>query len=124
MALLDIDRTYLDHDTVVLDIKGYLDAFSVAEFRHAAAENETAAKLIINLSTTFLDSAGLNALVGALRQVRDRHGDAAVVCSHPNMTGALYSTGLDRVVTLTHTVDQARSALDVLEGLDVEMVTN
>jgi anti-sigma B factor antagonist len=116
MAVLDIDRRHLDDETVLLDLKGYLDAFSVTDFRHAAAENKTAPKLIINLDTTFLDSAGLNALVGAVRQVREHRGEAAVVCTHPRITRMLDTSGFDRIVTLTRTVDEARSALDVFAG--------
>jgi anti-anti-sigma factor len=115
MALLDIVRTHLDDNTVVLEVKGYLDAFSVTEFRQAAAENKTAPKLIINLGTTFVDSAGLNALVGAVRQVRDCRGEAAIVCTHPSVSHVLYNAGFDRVVTLSHTLDEARSALDFLD---------
>ena len=107
MAVLDIDRRHLDDNTVVLEVKGYLDAFSVPEFRQAAADNMRAPNLIINLSTTFVDSAGLNALVGAVRQVRDHRGEAAVVCNHPGVTRVLYTSGFDRVVTLSKTVDEA-----------------
>ena len=116
MAVLDIDRRHLDDNTVVLEVKGYLDAFSVPEFRQAAADNKRAPNLIISLSTTFVDSAGLNALVGAVRQVRDHRGNAAIVSTHPRTTRVLYTTGLDRIVTLTNTVDEARSALGLLEG--------
>jgi len=115
MAVLDIAREHLDDNTVVLEVKGYLDAFSVTEFRHAAAENKAVPKVIINLGTTFLDSAGLNALVGAVRQVRDGRGEAAIVCTHPGTTQVLYTVGLDQVVTLSPTLDEARSALDVLD---------
>jgi anti-anti-sigma factor len=119
MTLLDIDRKHLDDNTVVLEVKGYLDAFSVGEFRQATAENKAAPKLIINLATTFLDSAGLNALVGAVRQVRDCRGEAAIVCTHPSVSHVLYTAGFDRVVTLSHTVDEARSALDFLDDQTV-----
>jgi anti-anti-sigma factor len=116
MAVLDIERRHLDENTVVLDVKGDLDAFSVSQFRQAAVENTTVPKLIINLGTTFLDSAGLNALVGTVRQVRDHHGEAAVVCDRPRITRVLHTTGFDRIVTLSTTVDEARSTLDVLDG--------
>jgi anti-sigma B factor antagonist len=116
MTVLDIDRKRLDENTVLLDLKGYLDAFSVTDFRHAAAENKTVPKLIINLDTTFLDSAGLNALVGAVRQVREHRGEAAVVCTHPRITRVLDTSGFDRVVTLSKTVDEARSALELVTG--------
>jgi anti-sigma B factor antagonist len=121
MAVLDIDRRDLDGRTVVLEVKGYLDAFSVTEFRQAAAENRTVPKLIIDLDTTFLDSAGLNALVGAVRQVRDHRGEAAVVCTHPTIARVLHTTGFDRVATVSTSVDEARSALDII---DDELIRN
>ena len=121
MAVLDIDSRHLDDNTVLLDLKGYLDAFSVTDFRHAAAENKDVPKLIINLGTSFLDSAGLNALVGAVRQVREHRGEAAVVCTHPRITRVLDTSGFDHVVTLSKSVDEARSALDILTG---EVVAN
>src|SRR5439155_18252498 len=93
-------------------VKGYLDAFSVSEFRQAAAETRTVPKLIIDLGTTFLDSAGLNALVGAVRQVRDHQGEAAVVCTHPRMARVLSTTGFDRVVTMSNTVGEALDLLN------------
>jgi anti-sigma B factor antagonist len=114
MAVLDIDRIRLNDSTVVLDVKGYLDAFSVTEFRQAAAEHKTVRKLIINLSTSFLDSAGLNALVGAVRQVRERGGEAALVCAHPRMTRVLNTSGLDRIMAVRSTMDEARAALEAL----------
>ena len=116
MAVLHIERTYLDENTVVVDIKGDLDAFSVTQFRQAAAENKTVPRLIINLGTSFLDSAGLNALVGAVRQVREHGGEAAVVCDHPRIAGVLSTTGFDQIVILRNTVDEALAALDVLDA--------
>jgi anti-sigma B factor antagonist len=112
MAVLDIERQCLDDSTVVLSVKGYLDAFSVTEFRQVAAELRSVPKVIINLATTFLDSAGLNALVGAVRQVREHRGEAAIVSSHPSTTRVLFSSGIDRVVALHPTLDEARSALN------------
>jgi anti-anti-sigma factor len=118
MAVLNIDRRDLDDNTVVLEVKGHLDAFSVPEFRQAAADNKRAPNLIINLSTPFVDSAGLNALVGAVRQVRDHRGKAAIVSANPRTTRVLYTTGFDRIVTVSNTVDEARSALGLLAGED------
>ncbi len=112
MATLDIEWQCLDASTGVLFVKGYLDAFSVTEFRQVAAEQRSVPKVIINLATTFLDSAGLNALIGAVRQVRERRGEAAIVSSHPGTTRVLFSSGIDRVVALHGHVEEARSALN------------
>jgi anti-anti-sigma factor len=112
MAVLDIERQCLDDSTVVLSVKGYLDAFSVTEFRQVAAEHRSVPKVIIKLATTFLDSAGLNALIGAVRQVREHRGEAAIVSSHPGTTRVLFSTGIDRIVAFYPTLEEARSALN------------
>jgi anti-sigma B factor antagonist len=112
MAVLDIEPQCVDDNTVVLSVKGYLDAFSVTEFRQVAAEHRSVPKVIVNLATTFLDSAGLNALIGAVRQVREHRGEAAIVSSHPGTTRVLFSSGIDRVVALYPTLEEARSALN------------
>ncbi len=112
MATLDFEWQCLDDSTGVLSVNGYLDAFSVTEFRQVAAEHRSVPKLIINLATTFLDSAGLNALIGTVRQVREHRGDAAIVSIRPSTTRVLFSSGIDRVVVLHESLEEARSALN------------
>lgn len=107
-----IYRQQLDCTTEVLSIRGDLDAFTVSEFRQATAELPGSLRLIIELGATFIDSAGLNALLGAVRRVREREGDAAVVCS-PRVLRFLKIAGFDRVVMVRPTVDEARTALTV-----------
>ena len=97
MAVLDIEPQCVDDNTVVLSVKGYLDAFSVTEFRQVAAEHRSVPKVIVNLATTFLDSAGLNALIGAVRQVREHRGAAAIVSSHPSTTQSMSSNAWPRM---------------------------
>jgi anti-anti-sigma factor len=105
-----IDKEQLDSHTMVLSVKGDLDAFSVPEFRQATAQQRESVRLIIELGSTFIDSAGLNALLGVVRRVREHRGDAAVVCT-PRLSGVLTLAGLDRVVTLSSSVQEARTAL-------------
>lgn len=81
LSLLQIDREQLDSDTVVLSVKGDLDAFTVAEFRQAAARPRDSSTLIIQLGSAFVDSAGLNALIQVARQAREDNGRTAVVCT-------------------------------------------
>jgi anti-anti-sigma factor len=110
MSLIQIGREKLDADTLVLSVKGDLDAFSVAEFRQATAQDTHISKLIIELGSTFIDSAGLHALVGAVRRVREEKGDAAVVCTN-RVSEMLTIAGFDRVVMLSSSVEEARTAL-------------
>jgi anti-sigma B factor antagonist len=91
---------------------GELDAYTVSQFRESLAELAATPRLLIDLSEVpFMDSAGLGALIGGIRRAREAGGDVAVACSRPTLTRLLHTTGFDRIVPVTATVDEAASAL-------------
>lgn len=91
---------------------GELDAYTVGEFREALSGLASSARLLIDLSEVpFMDSAGLGALIGGIRRAREAGGDVAVACSRPTLTRLLHTTGFDRIVSVTETVDGAVAAL-------------
>ena len=91
---------------------GELDAFTVSQFRQALAELASTPRLIIDMSSVpFVDSAGLGALIGGIRRAREAGGDVAVACSRPTLTRLLHTTGFDRIVPVTETLDAAVEAL-------------
>ncbi len=91
---------------------GELDAYTVGEFREALSGLATSSRLLIDLSEVpFMDSAGLGALIGGIRRAREAGGDVAVACSRPTLTRLLHTTGFDRIVSVTETVDSAAEAL-------------
>ena len=59
-----------------------------------------------------MDSAGLGALIGGIRRAREAGGDVAVACSRPTLTRLLHTTGFDRIVPVTETVEEARRRRD------------
>jgi anti-sigma B factor antagonist len=90
---------------------GELDAFTVSQFRQALAELASKPRLVIDLSgVPFVDTAGLGALIGGIRRARELGGDVVVSCNRPSLVHTLHSTGFDRIVTLTGTVEEARAA--------------
>jgi anti-sigma B factor antagonist len=92
---------------------GELDAFSVHEFRQALAEVASSRRLIIDLSTVpFVDSAGLGALIGGIRRVRELGGVVVVACGRATLASLLHTTGIDRIVTVTGTVTEAAAWLE------------
>jgi anti-sigma B factor antagonist len=98
---------------------GELDAYSVGQLRQTLAEATSSRKLVIDLSSvTFVDAAGLGALVGGIRRTREHGGQVAVACSRSVLLRLLQTTGFDRIVTVARTVDQARYALQHSENLD------
>jgi anti-sigma B factor antagonist len=93
---------------------GELDAFTVHQFRQALAEMASSRHLVIDLSgVPFVDSAGLGALIGGIRRVREFGGSVVVACSRRTLASLLHTTGIDRIVTVTDTVDQAAATLGV-----------
>jgi anti-anti-sigma factor len=91
---------------------GELDAYTVGQFREALAELSAAQRLLIDLSEVpFMDSAGLGALIGGIRRAREADGEVAVACSRPTLTRLLHTTGFDRIVPVTETLEEAQQAL-------------
>ena len=109
--MLDIQVEDADTYTVCRPV-GELDAYTVGQFRDALGELADAHYLLIDLSAVpFMDSAGLGALIGGIRRAREAGGDVAVACSRPTLTRLLHTTGFDRIVSVTETVDEAATAL-------------
>jgi anti-anti-sigma factor len=107
-------------DIQVEDAEGYtlcrpvgeLDAYTVSQFRAALGGLASRQYLLIDLSAVpFMDSAGLGALIGGIRRAREAGGDVAVACSRPTLTRLLHTTGFDRIVPVTETVEDAAAAL-------------
>ena len=83
-----------------------------SQFREALGGLASKQYLLIDLSAVpFMDSAGLGALIGGIRRAREAGGDVAVACSRPTLTRLLHTTGFDRIVSVTETVDDAAAAL-------------
>ena len=101
----------------LLQPEGELDAFTVAPFRRVLAAVADSGRLIIDLSkVTFIDSAGLGALIGGLRHIRERGGQVAVACSRPGLIGVFQRTGFDAVATIATTLDEAAEAMASTRG--------
>jgi anti-sigma B factor antagonist len=109
--LLSITVEVADHYTLCRP-EGELDAYTVGRFREALAELTDTPHLLIDLSDVpFMDSAGLGALIGGIRRTREAGGDVAVACGRPTLTRLLHTTGFDRIVAVTETVEEAATAL-------------
>jgi len=116
--VLDI-QVDLDRGCTICRPVGELDAFTVSQFRQTLAELASSPQLLIDLSgVPFVDSAGLGALIGGIRRVRELGGEVAVACPRPTLTRLLRTTGFDRIVTVTATLDEAIATLGAPAGDD------
>lgn len=90
---------------------GELEAFTVPCFRQAVSELTSPADLVIDLSgVPFIDSAGLGALIGAIRRTRELGGQVSLACERSNLIRLLRNTGFDRIVLVAPTVEEATTA--------------
>jgi len=87
---------------------GELDASTVTEFREHLASLVGTSHLVIDLcEVPFMDSAGLGALIGGIRRIRDAGGNVGVVCDRPSVLRLLHTTGFDRIVDVAPTLGEA-----------------
>ncbi len=109
--MLEITVEQTDRYTLCRPV-GELDAYTVGSFREALAELSSVRRLLIDLSDVpFMDSSGLGALIGGIRRAREADGEVTVACSRPTLTRLLHTTGFDRIVAVTETVEEAEAAL-------------
>lgn len=114
--MLEIQIEEAEDHTVCRPV-GELDAYTVGQFRESLGDLATTGRLLIDLSEVpFMDSAGLGALIGGIRRAREAGGEVAVACSRPTLTRLLHTTGFDRIVPVTETLDEAVAALAAAGG--------
>lgn len=94
---------------------GELDAFSVQDFREHLGGLAGDPAVIIDLSSVpFMDSAGLGALIGGIRKIREAAGEVVVVCDRAAVLRLLHTTRFDRMVSVVALVEDAQAELAAL----------
>ena len=108
MLEINVEHNDEGDDYHLCRLSGEVDAYTVGQFRETLAEIESVHWLIIELSEVpFMDSAGLGALIGAIRRVREGGGDVAVLSTNPGLNKLLQTTGFDRIVPVTESLEEA-----------------
>jgi len=99
-------------DYVVCRAVGELDGASASRLREEFSRHPAPHRLVIDLSgVSFVDSAGLGALVGGIRRTREARGEVAISTAGPGVTRVLRTAGFDRIVPIEPTVEAAAAAL-------------
>lgn len=94
----------------IVTAAGELDAHAapVLEAETGPASRQPGGRLIVDLTgVDFIDSTGLGVLVGALKHAREADGTLDVVVATPRVLKVLALTGLDVVIPLHSTLDEA-----------------
>ena len=99
-----------DDRTVVVSVRGEVDLTTAgaldSELRSAATE--TATRLVVDLTeTTFFDSSAIRALLAGHARLQANGAELRVVCGNGIVDRVLGIVGVDRVVGLFPTIEQA-----------------
>jgi anti-sigma B factor antagonist len=114
LARIEIALLMQDHrEALVVTVAGEIDVLTVNRLRAAVAAGfdqlPDGATLVIDLTdVTFLGSPGLQALVEATRAAQRRREPLRIVVDHTrSVIRPIELTGLDDLLALFHTVEQA-----------------
>jgi anti-anti-sigma factor len=93
-------------------IGGDLDSYGTASLREAMAALVAFRAAVIDLTdAVFIDSAGLGVLVNTIRRMRDVGSDVALCAPRPAISRALHVAGVDRIVAVEASPDDALARL-------------
>jgi anti-sigma B factor antagonist len=102
-------------DTQLLRARGELDLYAAPELKRrlASAIDTGKTRIVVDLTdASFMDSTALGVLLGALKRLRVRDGALAVASEQPTILRILEVTGMNQVLDIHKTADDALSAVE------------
>jgi anti-sigma B factor antagonist len=98
-----------ERGVVIAAVTGEIDISTVAQLRERLYElADHGGTLIVDLNrVTFIDSAGLGALVGMAQRAAEHGGSLHAVCAQPQPRRLLWMTGVDKRIPLWATTAEA-----------------
>lgn len=93
---------------LVLRPIGPIDSSSVWKLRQVLAELQSPCRVVLDLSAvSFIDSAGLGAVIGGLRRIRELGGDLNLAAPRSSISRVFAATGMDRVANVYNDLEDA-----------------
>ena len=102
-----------ERDYAIVTAAGEIDIATGAGLRERLSELAASGRpLVVELDqVSFIDSAGLGALVGAAKRAAAHGASLHVACARPQVRQLFRLNGLDRQIPLARTLDEALAAL-------------
>jgi anti-anti-sigma factor len=107
---MELEDSQIVPGTALVVCRGRLNMAAAPELRKYLDEvfEDGSNRLVLDLSeTSFIDSSGLGALIGALKRARSRGGDLRIAAPSEQVRMVLGLTNLDRVLRAHASVDEA-----------------
>jgi len=114
MSGFDIQKKH-EGDTVVLQLKGYLDAHTAPQLETALQEclAKKEYKIIANFSQlSYISSAGLGVFMGFIEEVRKNGGDIKLCCMNAKIYRIFDLLGFPTLYEILDTEEEAREKFD------------
>ena len=100
-------------DVAVVELEGEVDIYSSPQFKEALSRgiDEGATRIVVDLAkVTFIDSTALGVVVGGVKGMRARGGTLDIVCRDENIRRIFEITGLDRILGMYQSREEALAA--------------
>jgi anti-sigma B factor antagonist len=104
----------VDESTHLVVVQGEIDIFTAPEFkaRIGGAIDDGRTLVVVDIrGTTFIDSSSLGVLIAAHRRLTGREGRLVIVCDVPAVLNTFKITGLDAVLEIVRTREEALATL-------------
>jgi anti-sigma B factor antagonist len=104
----------VDGETHLVRARGELDLYAAPELKRLLTDAIEAGKtrIVVDLTdAALMDSTALGVLIGARKRLRVRDGSLAVASSQPTILRILEVTGMDQVLDLHDTAEDALAAV-------------
>src|SRR5437762_2168404 len=111
---LTVRSARVDAETGLVALAGELDLYSADAFRSAIEDalEGGVQRLAIDLSDVgFIDSVALGVLANVMKRLRTSGGGLAVISSNPQIVRVFEITGLDRMLVLAPSLNEALDRL-------------
>lgn len=85
---VNVKPSEVDSNCTVVEVEGFLDAYTVAELEEAFNQliKDKKFKLIVNLAKLdYISSAGLGTFMGVIDEIRDNNGDIVLTNLSPKI---------------------------------------
>jgi anti-sigma B factor antagonist len=108
-----ISTETIDDEVVAVAVTGYVDFDAAPALKNSLVEciEDGSRQLVVDLSQAgFIDSTAIGVLVGALKRLEESGGSLVVVCANDNVQSIFELVGLDEVISLHPSRDDAISA--------------
>ena len=114
MGYLDVTEELIEPDVRVFKVAGEVDFDVAPELKQRIISRVEAGdrQLIVDLSAVaFIDSTAIGVLVATLKRLREAGGSLLVVCDNADVRGIFETVGLESVIPMHRSPQDAVAAL-------------